>query len=80
MWIAANRDSTIFTDPDRVLIDRDRDGNLLFGSGIHRCLALGEPLALLNLRVGVGELLRKAGPFELAASGAPVPSVIRATD
>ncbi len=73
MWIAANRDPAVFTDPDDVVVDRDRGENLLFGAGIHRCL--GEPLALLNLRVGVEELLRSVARFELAPSAAPVRSV-----
>ncbi len=73
MWIAANRDPAVFTDPDRVVLDRDRGGNLLFGAGIHRCL--GEPLALLNLRVGLEELLRSLAKFELAASDAPARNV-----
>lgn len=73
MWIAANRDPAVFSDPDRIALDRDRGGNLLFGAGIHRCL--GEPLALLNLRVGVEELLRSVARFELALSGAPVRNV-----
>jgi cytochrome P450 len=73
MWIAANRDPARFTDPERVVLDRDQRANLLFGSGIHRCL--GEPLALLNLRVGVDELLRRVTRFELAPSDAPVRSV-----
>ena len=73
MWIAANRDPAVFTEPDRVVLDRDRGGNLLFGAGIHRCL--GEPLALLNLRVGVGELLRSAAQFELTPSAPPVRNV-----
>lgn len=73
MWIAANRDPAAFSEPDRVVLDRDRGGNLLFGAGIHRCL--GEPLALLNLRVGVEELLRSVGQFELAPSDAPVRNV-----
>jgi hypothetical protein len=69
IWIAANRDPAVFTDPDRVVLDRDRGRNLLFGAGIHRCL--GEPLALLNLRVGVEELLRRFNRFEIAPSRAP---------
>ncbi len=73
MWIAANRDPAVFTDPDRVVLDRDRGGNLLFGAGIHRCL--GEPLALLNVRVGLEELLRSLAQFELAASDAPARNV-----
>ncbi len=70
MWIAANRDPATFADADRVDVDRDPADNLLFGAGIHRCL--GEPLARLNLRVGVDELLRRTSRFELAGSEPPV--------
>lgn len=73
MWIAANRDPAVFSDPDRVVLDRDRGGNLLFGAGIHRCL--GEPLALLNLRIGVEELLRSVARFEIDPSHASVRNV-----
>ncbi len=73
MWIAANRDPAVFPDPDRLDLDRDRRANLLFGAGIHRCL--GEPLAILHLRVAVGELLRQFGSFELAPRAKPVRTV-----
>lgn len=69
MWIAANRDPSAFPQPERVDLDRDVADNLLFGAGIHRCL--GEPLARLNLRVGVEELLRHTDRFEFAGSKAP---------
>jgi cytochrome P450 len=69
MWIAANRDPSAFPQPERVDLDRDVADNLLFGAGIHRCL--GEPLARLNLRVGVEELLRYTDRFEFAGSKAP---------
>lgn len=69
MWISANRDPAANAQPDRVDLHRDSATNLLFGSGIHRCL--GEPLARLNLRVGVSELLRRTARFELAAVEEP---------
>jgi hypothetical protein len=69
MWIAANRDPAVFTDPEHVIIERGADDNLLFGAGIHRCL--GEALAILNLRVAVEELLRHVARFELVEPGAP---------
>ena len=69
MWIAANRDPAAFTDPEQVNVDRETDGNLLFGAGIHRCL--GETLALLDLRVAVEELLQGVARFDLAAVQAP---------
>jgi cytochrome P450 len=68
MWIAAHRDPATFPDPEHVVIDRGRTGNLLFGAGIHRCL--GEPLAILDIRIAVEELLRETH-VELATPTAP---------
>jgi cytochrome P450 len=55
MWIAANRDPDAFPDAEEVRLDRGNDDNLLFGAGIHRCL--GAPLAILNMRAAITELL-----------------------
>jgi cytochrome P450 len=46
---SANRDETVFTDPERLDIQRDTSATLGFGIGIHRCL--GEPLALAQAPV-----------------------------
>jgi cytochrome P450 len=68
MWIAANRDPYVVPDPDDVRLDREAEDNLLFGVGIHRCL--GEPLAMLNLRVALEELLSRTSRIELTSIGA----------
>ena len=68
MWIAANRDPEASPDPDRVRLDRDAKDNLVFGAGIHRCL--GEPLAMLNLRVALEELLSATSRIELTSAEA----------
>ncbi len=73
MWIAANRDPAVFAIAEQVDLDRPDADNLLFGAGIHRCL--GEPLARLNLRVAVDELLRRTSRFELAGSEPPARQV-----
>ena len=52
-----------------MIVDRGAGDNLLFGAGIHRCL--GEPLAILNVRVAVEELLQRVAQFELGAPSAP---------
>ncbi len=70
MWVAANRDPEVFEAPERVQLDRDQSQNLLYGAGIHVCP--GAPLARLELRVAIEELLRRA-PFELG--GEPVPAI-----
>ena len=57
-WIAANRDPRAFDAPDDFRIDRDPALNLLYGAGIHVCP--GAPLARLELRVLMEELLARA--------------------
>lgn len=67
MWIAANRDPEAFDAQDDVRLDRDQGDNLLYGHGIHYCL--GAPLARLELRVAVEELLANTSSFSLAEAG-----------
>ncbi len=55
MWASANRDESVFGDPDDILLDRDSSLNLLYGAGIHICP--GAPLARLELRVLIEELI-----------------------
>jgi cytochrome P450 len=55
LWASANRDERVFGDPDAFDPDRDPRLNLLYGAGIHVCP--GAPLARLELRVIVEELL-----------------------
>lgn len=69
IWIAANRDGRAFDNPDAVRIDRDASENLVFGGGVHYCL--GAPLARLELRVGLEELLARTTSIELAGDAAP---------
>lgn len=68
MWIAANRDPNAFDAPDEIRLDRDQDGNLLYGSGIHYCL--GAPLARLELRVAIETLLANTTEITLETSDA----------
>ena len=58
MWASANRDEHVFGDPDEFRPDRDPAQNLLYGAGIHVCP--GAPLARLELRVLLEELLRRS--------------------
>jgi cytochrome P450 len=68
-WIAANRDGRTFADPDAVRFDRDPGDNLLFGAGIHDCL--GAPLARLELRVALEELLARTTTIGLGTTEPP---------
>lgn len=69
VWIAANRDERTFADPDVVRFDRDPGDNLLFGAGIHYCL--GAPLARLEMRVALEELLAHTTTIELDTTEPP---------
>jgi len=64
MWIAANRDPRVFDDPNTVKIGRNTDSSLVWGQGIHLCM--GAPLARLEMRVALEELLSRTNRFELA--------------
>ena len=70
LWAAANRDETVFGDPDAFRLDRDPAANLLYGTGIHACP--GAPLARLELRVLAEELLARTS--HLTPVGDPVPA------
>jgi cytochrome P450 len=60
---AANRDPDIFSDPDRLILDRREEPPLSFGGGIHYCL--GAPLARLEAQVAFPTLLRRFPRLEL---------------
>ncbi len=69
MWIAANRDERSFDAPHEARLDRDQGANLLFGAGIHDCM--GAPLARLELRIALEELLVRTVRIDLAATEPP---------
>ncbi|OBI97584.1 cytochrome P450 [Mycobacterium asiaticum] len=37
-WAMANRDPTVFADPDKVVLDRKGNRHFSFGIGVHRCV------------------------------------------
>lgn len=52
---SANRDGTVFRDPDRLDVGRDPNPQVSFGGGPHHCM--GAVLARLEARVAFGKLL-----------------------
>jgi len=64
---AANRDETVFPDPDRYDIRRDTSATLAFGYGTHFCL--GASLARLEGRVALEELQARLPDYEIDPAG-----------
>ncbi|MGW0802767.1 cytochrome P450 [Nonomuraea sp. NPDC002799] len=63
MWLligSANRDESVFPDPDVYDLTRDTGRSISFGAGRHCCL--GAPLARLEGRVALEELTRAVSP------------------
>ena len=57
-YISANRDEEVFTDPDKVILDRENARrHLSFGYGIHRCV--GARLAELQLKILMEEMHKR---------------------
>ncbi|MCP5180141.1 MAG: cytochrome P450 [Pseudomonadales bacterium] len=65
MWYASgNRDESVFTDADRLIIDRpNARQHLSFGFGIHRCM--GNRLGEMQLRVLWEEIMRRFHKVEV---------------
>jgi cytochrome P450 len=62
-FTSANRDETVFADPDRFDIRRAPNPQLSFGHGPHFCL--GAQLARVQMRALFAELLRRTAVLEL---------------
>lgn len=60
---SANRDERRFARPDVLDFDREPARHVAFGEGIHHCL--GAPLARLEARIALEELLRRIPDWEI---------------
>ena len=70
MWGAGNRDPQAFECPADLDLARDRPKqHLAFGIGPHFCI--GAPLARLEAKIAVEELLARASSVQLAADEKP---------
>jgi cytochrome P450 len=67
-FTSANRDESVFPDPDRFDVRRAPNPHLSFGHGPHFCL--GGQLARAQMRALFGELLRRTERLELDGSPA----------
>ncbi|WP_262380662.1 cytochrome P450 [Nonomuraea sp. PA05] len=66
-----NRDPRHWPDPDALDLGRARTPHLAFGHGVHQCL--GQQLARIELRIGLGELLARLPGLRLAVPAEQVP-------
>ncbi|MGH2785609.1 MAG: cytochrome P450 [Actinomycetota bacterium] len=65
---SANRDPRAFPDAARYDLDRDTANMVSFGAGRHFCL--GAPLARLEARIALDELVRRVKDYDVDESGA----------
>ena len=61
--VVAGFDPEAFENPEEVIIDRQVNRHIAFGSGIHRCA--GSNLARLEMQVAITEFLAMIPEFEL---------------
>lgn len=63
-WLSANHDEAAFENPSAVILDRKPNRHLSFGAGVHRCP--GAPLARIELRIMVEEILARIPDYKVA--------------
>ncbi|WP_030806664.1 cytochrome P450 [Streptomyces sp. NRRL S-337] len=63
-YLTANRDGSRFDRPDELDLDREGPNHMTFGWGGHHCL--GAPLAITELEVALGSLLKRFPELALA--------------
>jgi len=73
IWISADRDGRVFEDPETYRPHRDQTANLLYGAGIHVCP--GAPLARMEMRVAVEELLARTAGIDFIREQPPTTAV-----
>lgn len=71
LYSSGNRDPAKFDNADSCILDRKPNSHLAFGQGIHTCM--GAPLARVEIKVALEELLARTQSFAL--SGAAVRTI-----
>jgi cytochrome P450 len=69
LYQSANRDASVFEDPDVLKVDRNPNPHLAFGIGTHYCL--GANLARAEVRVVFEELFRRLGDIAVPEGVVP---------
>lgn len=68
---AANRDESVFDDPEQLDLTRQRNPHVAFGYGAHHCL--GAQLARVELQVALEAVMRRFPGLRLAVPEAEIP-------
>jgi cytochrome P450 len=64
---SANRDASVYSDPDALDLHRAESSHVGFGHGPHHCV--GAPLARMELQVALDTLLRRLPGLRFAEAG-----------
>jgi cytochrome P450 len=64
---SANRDEDVFPEPERYDLERDTSRLVSFGSGRHFCM--GAPMARMEARIGLGELVKRVATYDVDPEG-----------
>jgi cytochrome P450 len=67
-WAIANRDPSVFSDPDTIKIDRKHNRHTSFGLGQHRCI--GSNVARAVFKTMLAAVLERMGDYRCERSGA----------
>ncbi|MEV5568219.1 cytochrome P450, partial [Streptomyces sp. NPDC052196] len=68
---SANRDESVFADPDRLDLARERNPHISFGHGLHHCL--GKHLGRMELVIALEGLVRHFPDLRLAVPESELP-------
>lgn len=68
---AANRDPRKYERPGELDLDRDAQGHLAFGHGVHQCV--GQQLARVEMRIGFAKLFAAFPDLRLAVASEDIP-------
>jgi cytochrome P450 len=67
-WAMANRDPSVFPDPNEVVLDRSNNRHSSFGLGIHRCI--GSNVARMTFKAMITAVLDRLPDFQCDPAGA----------
>jgi cytochrome P450 len=66
-YAAANRDPSVFPQPDSFDLQRERKRHMSFGLGVHFCL--GAPMALMEAEIALQALIERLPDLKLLGPG-----------